>query len=256
MSLNNIANVLLDEGDLAGAESSFRQCLAMRRELLGGEHPLVAQTLNNLAYVYYDRGNVRAALDAARESLDVYRRNFPGDNRDVASVMNVLGYWLTEAGDYAEANRHLTDALAMRTRLFGTSHPDIAASLVHVGILQVATHHYPEALLSARRAGEIFTAALSATSWKTALAQSVGGAALAGLGEYQAAEKQLQQSYAILRDDAGAMPMYRALARRYVEDLNRRQGRMQQGRHYAAARNRAPGAVAASLPTPLVPTAK
>ena len=254
VSLNNVANVLLDKGDLAGAESSLRQCLAMRRELLGNEHPLVAQTLNNLAYVYYDRDNVRAAVDAERESLDIYRRNLPGDNRDVARVMNGLGYWLTETGDYAGASRYLGDALAMRTRLFGTSHPDIASSLVHVGILQVATHHYAEALVSSGRAVEIFTAALSATNWKTALAESVGGAALAGMGKYEAAERQLQQSYAILRDDAGAMPMYRALAKRYVEDLYRRSGRAQGTRHYAAARSRPPVAASASLPTPLVPT--
>jgi serine/threonine-protein kinase len=236
-SLNNIANVMHDKGDLAGAESGYRMSLTMRRELLGNRHPLVAQTLNNLAFVYYDRGDTRAALDAERESLDIYQGLYAGDNPDVARIMNRLGYWLTQIGEYASADHYLQEALQMRTRLFGKSHPEIASSLIHVGILQVATHKYSEAQLSARAAEEIFAAAVSPTSWKTALAEAIDGAALAGTGEYQAAEKHLLQGYRILSDDPGVVPMYRGLVRRYVEDLYQRWGRPQDARRYAAATN-------------------
>jgi len=237
LSLNNIANVLHDKGDLAGAESTYQQSLAMRRELLGNEHPLVAQTLNNLAFVYYDRGNERGALDAERESLAIYRKVFPGDNPDVARIMNRLGYWLTENGDYAAATTNLQQALAMRRRLFGNTHPEIASSLIHVAVLQVATHRYSEAAESAGMAEAIFTKALSATNWKTALAQSIKGAALAGMGDYSEAEQQLLPAYKAMNDDAGAMPMYRALTRRYVEALYREWGRPQDARRYAAAKS-------------------
>jgi len=252
-SLNNIANVMHDKGDLAGAESGYRMSLAMRRELLGNTHPLVAQTLNNLAFVYYDRGDTRAALDAESESLDIYRQHFPGDNPDVARIMNRLGYWLTETGQYASAERNLEEALAMRRRLFAESHPEIASSLVHVAILQVATRRYADALVAARKAREIFTTALSATNWKAALAESVDGAALAGLGEYPTAEQRLLQGYAILSDDAGVVPMYRGLARRYVQDLYRRWGRPQDAQRYAAAKVPAAARVPASPPPAAVP---
>ena len=96
--------------------------------------------------------------------------------------MNRLGYWLTETGDYAHAEGYLEEGLAMRRRLFDKSNPEIASSLIHVAILQVATQQYPEALASAHTAGEIFTAALSASNWKAALADSVNGAALARPG--------------------------------------------------------------------------
>ena len=247
-SLNNIANVLHDKGDLAGAESGYRQSLVMRQELLGHVHPLVAQTLNNLAFVYYDRGNVHAALDAESESLGIYRKLFPDDNPDVARIMNRLGYWLTETGEYAAADRHLEEALAMRRRLFENSNPEIASSLIHVAILQVATRKYADALASAHAAGEIFTEALSATNWKTALAESIGGAALAGMGQYPAAEKRLLRSYEVLRDDAGAMPMYRTQVRRYVADLYRRWGRPQDALRYTAATEHSAAAELASSP--------
>jgi tetratricopeptide (TPR) repeat protein len=232
--LNNLAQVLQLKGDLAGAESTFRQALGIQRALLGDTHPDVANTLNNLAFVLSDEGDIRGALQAEGQSLDIYRKLFPGDNPDVARTLNKLGYWYTETRDYASAERYLGEALAMRRRLFGQSHPDIASSLVNVAILQVATHHDPEALVAAHTAAEIFTATVSATSWKTGVAESVGGAALTGMGNYAAAERQLLDGYTILNNDRGALPMYRSLARRYLEALYRSWGRPGDARRYAA----------------------
>ena len=235
-SLSNIADVLHNKGDLAGAEKDYLQSLAMYRELLGNEHPYVARTLNNLAFVYYDKGDIRAALQTERESLAIYEKDFPGDNPEVARVDNRLGYWLIETGRYAAAERCLNEALAMRTRLFGKSHPDVASSLVHVAILDVAIHKYPDAILAARTAGEIFTKTFSATSWETALANSVEGAARGGTGEYAAAEAELLHGYTILRNDGGAVPMYRTLVRGYVRTLYQRWGRTREAERYAALR--------------------
>jgi len=253
LSLSNIGLVLNDKGDLAGAEAAHLQSLAMRRELLGELHPDVAISLNNLAFAYYAEGKTKAALDAERESLEVLRKVFPGDNPDVARIMTRLGFMLTEAGDYPAAEPDLQEALAMRRRLFGDSHPETASSLVNVGILQVATHRYQDALLAARSAEEIYTKALSATNWKTAVAESVHGAALAGMGDYPAAEEHLRHSYTLLSDDAGVMPIYRDVARRYVEELYRRWGRPQDARRYAAAKSNRTVVVPAASPVAAMP---
>ncbi len=236
MGLNNLASVLYDKGELAAAEATYRQALAMQRELLGEVHPDVANTLNNLAFVEYDRGQRRAALRTEEESLQVYRQLFRSDHPDVARIMNRIGYWQIEAGDYVDADRDLHEALEMRLRLLGDMHPDVASSLTHVAILQVATRKYRDAIASASTAVKIYTAAFSASHWKTAVAESAEGAALAGLGRYAEAEKLLTHSYDILSKDIGALPSYRSLARHYLEQLYQQWGRPGDAHRYAFVR--------------------
>jgi tetratricopeptide (TPR) repeat protein len=224
-TLGNLASALQDKGDLARAEPLYRQGLAMWRELLGDTHPEVALALHNLATVQYDRGNTREALANQRESLEIFRKVYPQDHPQVAFVLNQIGFWLTMSGDYAEADRDIHEALAMRRRLLGERHPSIASSEVVLATLQVAQHHYPEALESARNATDIYTTELSATHWRTAAAMSAQGAALVGLGRYTEAEPLLTRSEAILSSkDGGAPPVFRTLNERYLDTLHRHQG--------------------------------
>jgi tetratricopeptide (TPR) repeat protein len=218
--LQNLATVQFDKGDLVQAEATYREALAMRREVLGSIDPDIAITLNNLAFVLYDRGRTQEALATERESLAMYRKLFPGDHPDVARILNRIGFWLIEAGKYPEADVDLHAALAMRRRLLNADHPDIGTSFVHLAILQVAQRRYDEALTSAHDAVRILTAGLSATHWKTAVAQCAQGAALAGLNRYSEAEPLLLQGLAILGKDGGAPPQYRQLAVKYLDQMH------------------------------------
>jgi tetratricopeptide (TPR) repeat protein len=224
VGLNNLAGAIADRGDLIGAESTYREALAMQRELLGNVHPEVANTLNNIAFMLYDRGERKGAMATELESLAIYRQLFPAGHPSVASVMNRIGFWLTQAGEYADADRYIREALAMRRRLLGDdSHVDVASSLTNLAVLLVATGKYQEALVSARDATDIYTAALSPLHWKTAIAESAEGAALTGLGQYPPAEKLLVHSTAILNKDPGVSAAFAVLARGYLDRLHRSQ---------------------------------
>jgi tetratricopeptide (TPR) repeat protein len=221
-ALENLASVLADKGDLTATEPLYRQALEMWRALVGDAHPEVAMALHNLASVQYDRGDTREALVNQRESLAIFRKVYPHDHPDVAFVLNQIGFWLTMSGDYGEADVDIHEALAMRRRLLGERHPSVASSQVVLATLQVAEHHYPDALETARSASDIYTTALSATHWRTAAAMSAQGAALTGLGRYTEAEPLLTQSEAILSNrDGGAPPVFRTLNERYLETLHR-----------------------------------
>jgi tetratricopeptide (TPR) repeat protein len=223
--LENVAMSLQDRGDLAGAETLYRQSLEMRRELLGVNHPVVGRTLMNLASLQYDRGETSDALANARKVLAIYRKAYPADNPEIARTLNAIGSWLTMAGNYGEADQYLKEGLAMRRRLFDAHQPDVASSLVALAILQNAEGKYPEALESAQSAKSVYTAALSADHWRTALAESAEGAAFTGLGRFPEAEVRLTHGYGILSKEGGLPLIYRALAQRYLDTLHRRERR-------------------------------
>ncbi len=221
--LENVAMTVQDKGDLAGAETLYLQSLDMRRELLGPEHPEVGRTLLNLASLQYDRGETAQALMNMREVLGIYRKAYPPDHPETARVLNVIGSWLTIGGQDVEADVYLEEGLAMRRRLLNDRHPDVASSLIALAILRVDQKNYAAALDLALKAKAIYTAALSADHWRTALAECAEGAALTGLGRYPEAEKPLTHGHAILVKDSGLPLIYRTLAQRYLDTLHRRE---------------------------------
>ena len=221
--LENVAMTAQDKGDLAGAEKLYRQSLEMRRELQGENHPEVGRTLLNLASLQYDRGETREALANMREVLGIYRKAYPPDHPETARVLNVIGSWLTMTGEPLEANVYLEEGLAMRRRLLKAEHPDVASSLIALAILRVDEKNYSDALQLARAAKEIYTAALSADHWRTALAECAEGAALTGLGRYAEAEKPLTHGHAILSKETGLPLIYKTLAQRYFDTLRKRE---------------------------------
>jgi tetratricopeptide (TPR) repeat protein len=219
--LENVAMTVQDKGDLAGAEALYRQSLDMRRELLGPDHPEVGRTLLNLSSLQYDRGETREALENLREVLAIYRKVYPEDHPETARVLNGIGSWLTIAGEYHQADGYLQEGLAIRRRLFNAQHPDVASSLIALAILRNDERNYQVALDLARNAKGVYTAALSADHWRTALAECVEGAALTGLGRYSEAEAPLMHGHAILNKEGGLPLIYRALAQRYLDTLHR-----------------------------------
>jgi tetratricopeptide (TPR) repeat protein len=221
--LENVAMTVQDKGDLAGAETLYLQSLDMRRELLGPEHPEVGRTLLNLASLQYDRGETGQALANMRQVLGIYRKAYPPDHPETARVLNVIGSWLTMSGQDLEADVYLEEGLAMRRRLLNEQHPDVASSLIALAILRVDQKNYSAGLEFARNAKAIYTAALSADHWRTALAECAEGAALTGLNRYPEAEKPLTHGHAILVKDTGLPLIYRTLAQRYFDTLHRRE---------------------------------
>ena len=220
--LDNLAAIMDIKGDHVHAEATYREALAMQRKLVGPVNPDVATTLNNLAFVQSERGHLHRALATESEALAILRKLFPGDNPDVATIMNRIGFWQIEARQYRAAKTDLETALAMRRRLNAPNRLDVATSLVNVAILQIAEHHFEAALESSRQAVTVLSAALSPDHWKTAVAESAEGAALAGLGRYAAAQRHLTHGVGILEKNPAAPPDYRRLAVSYLNRLNAR----------------------------------
>ena len=128
----------------------------------------------------------------------------------------------------------LREALALRVRLLGEEHIDVAGSLTLLADVLVHTERYEEARELAARARAICARALSGNHWRTAGAASVEGAALTGLGQYQAAETLLLESLAILKGDVGALPAFVTDTERRLADLYRRWGKPEEAARWLA----------------------
>jgi tetratricopeptide (TPR) repeat protein len=72
--INNLANLLSDQGKLGDAEPLYREALAGRRRTLGDEHPSTLTSIFNFAGLLWAQGNKAEALVMYRQELEVSRR--------------------------------------------------------------------------------------------------------------------------------------------------------------------------------------
>jgi hypothetical protein len=98
----------------------------------------------------------------------------------------------------------------------------------------VAANRYAEARDLAAQAREICVKALPEDHWRTMIAASAEGAALAGLGHYGEAEKLLLKSYAILSTDEAASSVFTTETTRQLAKLYQSWGKTEEAVPYLA----------------------
>ena len=70
-SLNNLAALYYSQGRYEEAEPLYLEALDLRKQLLGDNHPDVAQSLNNLAYLYQSQGRYTEAEPLYLEAINI-----------------------------------------------------------------------------------------------------------------------------------------------------------------------------------------
>ena len=70
-SMNNLANVLQEQGQWQEAEQIHREVLEVRRIVLGQEHPDTLASMHNLAIVLQEQGQWQEAEQMHREVLEL-----------------------------------------------------------------------------------------------------------------------------------------------------------------------------------------
>jgi serine/threonine protein kinase/Tfp pilus assembly protein PilF len=126
---STIGKVYSDLGHYTNAEAMHRKALALRKKLLGSEHPDVARSLNNIAGVLKQQGKLAEAENLFREALAMHKKVEGSEHPDVASSLNNLAAVLEEEGKLQEAETLYRQALAMQTKLLGPESPNLATIL-------------------------------------------------------------------------------------------------------------------------------
>jgi tetratricopeptide (TPR) repeat protein len=86
--LNNLAMILQDLGDAAGAKPLAERALRLDEASYGPDHTVVATALNNLATILRDLGDVAGAKPLAERALRIAESSYGPDHPVVAIRLN------------------------------------------------------------------------------------------------------------------------------------------------------------------------
>ena len=106
--MNNLANVLREQGQWQEAEQMHREVLEVRRRVLGQEHPDTLASMSNLAIVPpRARPMAKEAEQMHREVLEVQGRVLGQEHPRTLASMNNLANVLREQGQWQEAEANV-----------------------------------------------------------------------------------------------------------------------------------------------------
>jgi len=131
-SLNDLGTARGEKAQLDAARAALEEALAMRRKILGEEHPEVAVTHSELGRVLFDQGRLGEAEAHCRSALAIRRKVLGPDDHETAVSMSDLGHLLRRKGDRAGAEALFRETLAVTRKSSGPKHPDVAMSLTNL----------------------------------------------------------------------------------------------------------------------------
>ena len=127
--INNMANLLLNQGRLSEAEPLYLEALAARRETLGDRHPDTLASINNLAGLLMEQGRLDEAEPLYLEALAGMRETLGNRHPDTLRSINNLANLLNTQGRLGEAEPLHLEALAAYRETLGDLHPNTLTSI-------------------------------------------------------------------------------------------------------------------------------
>jgi serine/threonine protein kinase/tetratricopeptide (TPR) repeat protein len=195
-----IGNVYRNLGLYDLAEPLLRQALAVRRRVLGDDHPAVAQCLNNLGVVLRQRGDYDGAEPLFDEALEMRRRQYAdGNHPEIAESLNNLALLHQERGRHPEAEKLLREAIAIQRSAEGGSGAELASLLANLGILLTEVGDWTGAEPPFREALALRRRALGEDHPLVADSLNDLGVFLGIQGDLESAEGMLREALAMRR---------------------------------------------------------
>ncbi|HEY2290645.1 MAG TPA: serine/threonine-protein kinase [Thermoanaerobaculia bacterium] len=148
-SLNDLGVAHGERAELDAARAALESALAMRRRLLGEEHPEVAISHSELGRTLFDQGHLVAAEAHFRSALAIRRKVLGPADHETATSLSDLGHLLRRKGDQAGAEAMFRKALEVTRKASGPQHPDVATALGNLAqsIDERGDHQAAEAML-------------------------------------------------------------------------------------------------------------
>jgi tetratricopeptide (TPR) repeat protein len=180
--INNLANLLSDQGKLGEAEPLYREALAGRRRSLGDEHPSTLTSINNLAILLSDQGKLVEAEPLYREALAGKRRTLGDEHSSTLNSINNLANLLSDIGDNSSSEALYMESLPTCRRVLGDTHRLTFLLITGLATCLRRAGRLDEALPLAREAFSVRCTLLGADQLETAYSAHELGVVLRLLG--------------------------------------------------------------------------
>jgi len=115
-TLNNLAILLVEEGEPQEARLLHERALRIREKAFGPDHPAVAQSVQNLASAIRATGDYRQALTLYERALEIYRTALGPEHPRVAMTHYNVGCLLALQGESSKSLEQLRLAMALGFR--------------------------------------------------------------------------------------------------------------------------------------------
>lgn len=202
-TLATLGGLHLERGNLEPAEKRLAESLAVRRAVLGDDHPQVAAGLVNLGSLQARAGRYAQAITSFDEAMGLQRRLYPKGHPSLATTLNNLALATAASGDLDTARTHHTEALELRRALLPPDHPELAQSAANLGMLLQQRGELDAAEPLHREALKIRTAALGPGHVHVAQSQNNLAMLLQARGEGSEAIGLFRAALETLRGELG-----------------------------------------------------
>ena len=189
--------IYFELGAYQQAEQHLDAALQIRQEILGAEHPDVAECLNGQGLLARARGDYGEAERLYREALRLRRAALGDTHLSVAATMNNLGVLRKIKGELSQAETLLREALAIRRTALGPQHEDVATTMSNLAAVLKHKREYQEAESLYRDALEVFRAVLDPNHLRVAGCMNNLALLLRDRQDYDEAELLLRQALTI-----------------------------------------------------------
>jgi len=144
-SLNNLAGVHLDRGDFEAAVQMLEEALAIRRAILGPQHPLTLQTTSNLAATRWQLQQQDVALALMQEAEHGYRELRADGEEGLGLLLSNFAEMHLQRREWDAADGCLVEALELQRKRLDPDHPSLATTLTKLAHLSFTRGRIPEA---------------------------------------------------------------------------------------------------------------
>ena len=197
--LDSLGRIFTSRGQYHRAEPLLEASLRIRRQTLGSDHWLVAESLINQAHLKGSMGEYELAESLSAKGLAILRQRYHQPHRQLAKAINTHASQLYYQGEHDAAELLYREALEMKIELYGEVHLEVATSFSQMGTVRRAKKDHETARRNYQRALDIRKALLPLRHPKLALSYNLIGSLLASRRDCDEAIPYLRQALDIRR---------------------------------------------------------